>query len=128
MRQRYLGNPGTSSEPTIAEKKEEEIEEKKPSHPSTRNLFGEEHCYVMDAKHMGNLGRYLNHSCRPNLFVQNVFVDSHDLRFPWVAFFAAQFIRAGSELNWDYMYEVGCVPGKEIKCLCKNAECRGRLL
>lgn len=30
----------------------------------------------------------LQHSCSPNLFVQNVFVDTHDLRFPWVAFFS----------------------------------------
>lgn len=30
------------------------------------------------------------HSCSPNLFVQNVFVDTHDLRFPWVAFFASK--------------------------------------
>lgn len=32
----------------------------------------------------------LQHSCIPNLFVQNVFVDTHDLRFPWVAFFASK--------------------------------------
>ena len=30
----------------------------------------------------------LQHSCTPCAFVQNVFVDTHDLRFPWVAFFA----------------------------------------
>lgn len=30
------------------------------------------------------------HSCSPNLFVQNVFVDTHDLRFPWVAFFTSK--------------------------------------
>lgn len=27
----------------------------------------------------------LQHSCMPNVFVQNVFVDTHDLRFPWVS-------------------------------------------
>ncbi|XP_077994206.1 histone-lysine N-methyltransferase SETDB1-like [Glandiceps talaboti] len=96
--------------------------------PSTRLFYGEEHCYVMDAKSIGNLGRYLNHSCSPNLFVQNVFVDTHDLRFPWVAFFAQQFIRAGSELTWDYNYEVGSVPGKVLQCYCGSTECRGRLL
>jgi len=26
----------------------------------TRSLFGEENCYIMDAKSVGNLGRYLN--------------------------------------------------------------------
>ncbi|KAJ0065975.1 hypothetical protein NL108_001192, partial [Boleophthalmus pectinirostris] len=57
---------------------------------NTRSFFdGEESCYIIDAKLEGNLGRYLNHSCSPNLFVQNVFVDTHDLRFPWVAFFAS---------------------------------------
>jgi len=34
----------------------------------------------------------LQHSCSPNVFVQNVFVDTHDLRFPWVAFFASRFL------------------------------------
>lgn len=34
--------------------------------------------------------RLPQHSCSPNLFVQNVFVDTHDLRFPWVAFFASK--------------------------------------
>ncbi|KAG7272390.1 hypothetical protein CRUP_035585, partial [Coryphaenoides rupestris] len=80
------------------------------SSKNTRQFFdGEESCYIIDAKLEGNLGRYLNHSCSPNLFVQNVFVDTHDLRFPWVAFFASKRIRAGTELTWDYNYEVGSV-------------------
>jgi histone-lysine N-methyltransferase SETDB1 len=68
------------------------------------------------------------HSCDPNIFVQNVFVDTHDLRFPWVAFFALRYIKAGTELTWDYRYEVGSVPGKKLYCYCDSAECRGRLL
>ncbi|XP_074605826.1 histone-lysine N-methyltransferase SETDB1-like isoform X4 [Acropora palmata] len=95
---------------------------------STRLMFGEEHCYVIDAKAYGNCGRYLNHSCTPNLFVQNVFVDTHDLRFPWVAFFTQQNVPAGTELTWDYAYEVGSVKGKVMHCYCGSAECRGRLL
>ncbi|CAL1611050.1 unnamed protein product [Knipowitschia caucasica] len=96
---------------------------------NTRSFFdGEESCYIIDAKLEGNLGRYLNHSCSPNLFVQNVFVDTHDLRFPWVAFFASKRIRAGTELTWDYNYEVGSVEGKVLLCCCGSPECRGRLL
>uniref|UniRef100_A0A671SS34 [histone H3]-lysine(4) N-trimethyltransferase n=1 Tax=Sinocyclocheilus anshuiensis TaxID=1608454 RepID=A0A671SS34_9TELE len=96
---------------------------------NTRQFYdGEESCYIIDAKLEGNLGRYLNHSCSPNLFVQNVFVDTHDLRFPWVAFFASKRIRAGTELTWDYNYEVGSVEGKELLCCCGSTECRGRLL
>ncbi|NWU06309.1 SETB1 methyltransferase, partial [Cephalopterus ornatus] len=100
-----------------------------PVRKSTRQFYdGEENCYIIDAKLEGNLGRYLNHSCSPNLFVQNVFVDTHDLRFPWVAFFASKRIRAGTELTWDYNYEVGSVEGKELLCCCGAIDCRGRLL
>lgn len=96
---------------------------------STRKYFGlNEDVYIMDAKSIGNIGRYLNHSCEPNVFVQNVFVDTHDLRFPWVAFFSSQFVRAGQELCWDYNYEVGSIPGKELYCACGADQCKGRLL
>ncbi|KAL0278162.1 UNVERIFIED_CONTAM: hypothetical protein PYX00_000063 [Menopon gallinae] len=97
---------------------------------SVREMFGDgaDDCYVMDAKSSGNIGRYLNHSCQPNVFVQNVFVDTHDVRFPWVAFFALTHIKAGTELTWDYNYDVGSVPDKVLYCYCNNAECRGRLI
>lgn len=68
--------------------------------------------FIMDAKLCGNIGRFFNHSCSPNVFVQNVFVDTYDLRFPWLAFFSINSIRAGTELSWDYQYTVGSVPGK----------------
>ena len=60
--------------------------------------------------------------------VQNCFVDTHDVRFPWVAFFSKWKISAGEELNWDYNYIVDQVPGKEIYCECGAENCRGRLL
>ena len=63
-----------------------------------------------------------------NTFVQNVFVGTQDLRFPWIGVFALSYICAGTELTWDYAYEVGSVPEKEIKCQCGSNECRGRLL
>lgn len=118
---------------------------------SIRKFYGKnESVFIMDAKKLGNIGRYFNvselrrfffvrivtnvpfhilqHSCSPNLFVQNVFVDTHDLRFPWVAFFALSHIRAGTELTWNYNYDVGSVPGKVMYCECGAANCRGRLL
>ena len=39
-----------------------------------------------------------------------------------------RYIRAGTELTWDYNYEVGSVPGKILYCYCGSSECRGRLL
>ncbi|NXK20955.1 SETB2 methyltransferase, partial [Arenaria interpres] len=47
----------------------------------------EESIYVLDATKEGNVGRFLNHSCCPNLFAQSVFVETHNRSFPWVAFF-----------------------------------------
>ena len=96
---------------------------------SSRKLYDkDEDVYIMDAKSIGNIGRYLNHSCNPNIFVQNVFVDTHDLRFPWIAFFTSHYVRAGGELCWDYNYEVGSIPGKELYCSCGSDYCRGKLL
>ncbi|KDR11107.1 Histone-lysine N-methyltransferase eggless, partial [Zootermopsis nevadensis] len=112
----------------VSEPKESD-KSKRPRNQSVREFFGnEEYCYIMDAKNNGNIGRYLNHSCSPNVFVQNVFVDTHDLRFPWVAFFALTYIHAGTELTWDYNYDVGSVPGKVLHCYCGSNDCRGRLL
>lgn len=84
------------------ETEEKPIQEEKIKHKSVRKYFGpDEDIYIMDAmtqvlhtsyfmlqsgecynfpNFQGNIGRYLNHSCDPNVFVQNVFVESHDLR------------------------------------------------
>ncbi|KAL1502081.1 hypothetical protein ABEB36_007279 [Hypothenemus hampei] len=107
------------------------VDDRKSKYTSVRQLFGpneKDNIYIMDAKTTGNIGRFLNHSCSPNVFVQNVFVDTHDLRFPWVAFFSSQFIRAGTELTWNYNYDIGSVPGRELKCYCASLECKQRLL
>jgi histone-lysine N-methyltransferase SETDB1 len=84
--------------------------------------------YIMDAKSWGNIGRWFNHSCSPNIFVQNVFIDTYDLKFPWIAFFAQQAIKAGTELCWNYNYTVGSVKGRVLYCHCNSANCTGRLL
>ena len=39
-----------------------------------------------------------------------------------------RYIRAGTELTWDYNYEVGSVPDKVLYCYCGSPMCRGRLL
>ncbi|CAG0908053.1 unnamed protein product [Cyprideis torosa] len=88
----------------------------------------EKSIYIMDARVKGNIGRYLNHSCDPNAFVQNVFVDTHDARFPWVAIFASKNIKAGEELTFDYSYVVDSVAGKRIDCFCNTKLCRDRML
>ncbi|KAJ8358006.1 hypothetical protein AAFF_G00044800 [Aldrovandia affinis] len=60
--------------------------------------------------------------------VQTCLSRTSKTSFAWVAFFASKRIRAGTELTWDYNYEVGSVEGKELLCCCGSTECRGRLL
>jgi len=102
---------------------------KTPGNLIYRQYFdGETNKYVIDSKNAGNVSRFFNHSCDPNVFVQNVFVDTHDLRFPWQSYFASCFIPAGEELVYDYNYEVGSVDGTILYCNCKSVNCKGRLL
>ncbi|XP_009876038.1 PREDICTED: histone-lysine N-methyltransferase SETDB2, partial [Apaloderma vittatum] len=88
----------------------------------------EENIYVLDATREGNVGRFLNHSCCPNLFAQSVFVETHNRSFPWVAFFTNRHVKAGTELTWDYGYEAGSMPGTEISCQCGVQKCRKKIL
>ncbi|KAJ3584674.1 hypothetical protein NHX12_015169 [Muraenolepis orangiensis] len=44
----------------------------------------------------GNVARFLNHSCRPNLFTQSVFTDTQDPDYPLIAFFT----RRSALVHW----------------------------
>lgn len=58
---------------------------------------GDAHC--IDAKSFGNIGRFLNHLCEPNLLAVRVFTTHQDLRFPRIAFFSSRPIRAGEQIG-----------------------------
>ncbi|XP_078065541.1 histone-lysine N-methyltransferase SETMAR isoform X2 [Mustelus asterias] len=53
----------------------------------------------VDPTHIGNVGRFLNHSCDPNLYMVPVRVNS---LVPRLALFAARNIAAEEELSYDY--------------------------
>jgi len=91
-----------------------------------KQIRSDEEPYVIDGSVFSNLGRYFNHSCDPNMFIQNVFIDSHDLHFPNLALFAQTHIKAGQELTWHYNCEL--LLDREVKCCCGSKNCRGRLL
>ncbi|XP_066496942.1 histone-lysine N-methyltransferase EHMT1-like [Tiliqua scincoides] len=79
---------------------------------------GEE--YYLDGNFYGNVGRFLNHSCEPNLVPVRVTV-SHEI--PSIAFFTSQAIEAGKELGFDYGDQYWQVKGLN-GCLCKSPSCR----
>lgn len=122
-----VGSSGYSFRPR-AVKEPSNLSKKCPKQKSVREFLQLREPYVVASQKTGNIGRFLNHSCEPNLFTQNVFIDTHDLRLPHVALFANRTIRAMEELTWDYSYEIGCIPGRQITCNCGSGSCRGRLL
>eukprot|EP00850_Spirogloea_muscicola_P024223 SM000494S17356 [mRNA] locus=s494:3531:7107:- [translate_table: standard] len=99
---------------------------------SSERLMRDVH-FCLDAAKTGNVARYLNHSCAPNLFVQCVLFDHHDVRAPHVCLFAMEHAPPLVELTYDYNYAVGTVRNedgsvKRISCLCGAPGCRKRLL
>ncbi|KAL6193455.1 hypothetical protein ACLB2K_034539 [Fragaria x ananassa] len=89
-----------------------------------------EYCY--DAGSRGNVARYINHSCEPNLFVQCVLREHHDVSLARIVLFAADNIPPLQELSYDYGYELNSVVGpdgeiKKLFCRCGAAGCRKRL-
>lgn len=81
---------------------------------------------VISAKNCGNVARFMNHSCMPNVYWQPVVRESETELYLHIAFFAVCHIAPLEELTFDY----GTVqPGKterwKKKCLCRSSNCRG---
>ncbi|CAI5769033.1 histone-lysine N-methyltransferase SETDB2 [Podarcis lilfordi] len=106
----------------------ESAHKKQATEDSKAFLKNKESPCLLDATKEGNVGRFLNHSCSPNLFVQSVFVETHNRNFQWVAFFTNRHVKAGTELTWDYGYEAGSMPETETTCQCGAHKCRKKIL
>lgn len=59
--------------------------------------------YTIDAAHYGNISRFINHSCEPNCALWAVWDNCLDPNLPKIVFFAIKKIKAGEELNLDYL-------------------------
>lgn len=74
---------------------------------------------IVDPTSIGNIGRYINHSCHPNAAIVPVRVDSP---VPRLAVFAVEDILAGEEITYDYSSGgsgLGTNP-----CHCGTRQCR----
>ncbi|KAJ8764536.1 hypothetical protein K2173_006276 [Erythroxylum novogranatense] len=81
--------------------------------------------YVIDATKYGNVSRFINHSCMPNLVNRQVLVDSMDSMGAHIGLYASRDIACGEELTYNYRYEL--LPGEGYPCHCGASKCRGRL-
>ncbi|KAG6500629.1 histone-lysine N-methyltransferase, H3 lysine-9 specific SUVH1-like [Zingiber officinale] len=78
---------------------------------------------TLSAKNLGNISRFMNHSCSPNVFWQPVLYDHGDEEYPHIMFFAMKHIPPMTELTYDYGPGSGSLYSK--KCLCGSSNCRG---
>ncbi|XP_033615112.1 histone-lysine N-methyltransferase EHMT1 isoform X1 [Fukomys damarensis] len=86
------------------------------------NKDGEVYC--IDARFYGNVSRFINHHCEPNLVPVRVFMSHQDLRFPRIAFFSTRLIQAGEQLGFDYGERFWDIKGKLFSCRCGSPKCR----
>ncbi|XP_035995927.1 histone-lysine N-methyltransferase EHMT1 isoform X2 [Fundulus heteroclitus] len=80
--------------------------------------------YCIDARFYGNISRFLNHMCEPNLFACRVFTTHQDLRFPHIAFFASENIKAGEELGFNYGDHFWEIKSNVFSCECGSSKCK----
>jgi len=98
------------------------------------NRFGRK--FVVDAMFDGNIGRWFNHSCEPNMDIVNCFTYTQDMRFPVLAFFTTKTVKAGEELTWFYgeNYDMetastGKVAAVDMtECVCGADACKKQLV
>lgn len=99
--------------------------------------------WLIDATTMGNMARYINHSCEPNCIAQLVTPGGKDSKgaahHRRVFVYAKKSIKAGEELSYDYklstpdVLEGGGIMGGQvgdsgqIVCSCGAKRCRGSL-
>ncbi|CAN6246392.1 unnamed protein product [Urochloa humidicola] len=81
--------------------------------------------YMIDATRSGNVSRFINHSCSPNLSTRLVLVESKDCQLAHIGLFANQDIAVGEELAYDYRQKL--VAGNGCPCHCGSKNCRGRV-
>jgi histone-lysine N-methyltransferase SUV39H len=97
---------------------------------------GVESEYTIDAYAFGNVTRFINHSCKPNLRVHPCFIETWNPSLHHLAFFAKRDILAGEELSFDYLGENAGEPMRKtnnnngtakpkLSCSCGAPTCRG---
>ncbi|MCD7465925.1 Histone-lysine N-methyltransferase, H3 lysine-9 specific suvh1 [Datura stramonium] len=78
---------------------------------------------VISAKNGGNIARFMNHSCSPNVYWQLVVRESNNEAYYHIAFFAIRHIPPMQELTYDYGMDKA--DHRRKKCLCGSLNCRG---
>ena len=87
----------------------------------TNNIDGKKDNLYLDGRYYGSFGRFFNHSCDPNCYLQEWEVIGDSCR---LGIFAGRKIDPGEELCYDYRFDEG---NGDFACLCGSPCCRGRV-
>lgn len=83
--------------------------------------------YTIDSSICGNISRFLNHSCDPNLNVYSVWINWSDPKIYHIALFASRDIENGEELTFDYANLSNSENRTIMDCKCESIFCRKNL-
>lgn len=82
-------------------------------------LFRLDNDRIVDATRRGNVGRFINHCCKPNAYARVVNVEAHVKKIVIIALFD---LRAGDEVMYDYKFPI---EDDKVRCFCGAPTCRG---
>ncbi|KAM3723517.1 Histone-lysine N-methyltransferase set-2 [Dirofilaria immitis] len=108
---------GQKIRPTVADEREKRYERRGMG---SSYLFRIDSDNVIDATQMGNLARFINHSCQPNCYAKIVVVDGEKR----IVIYSKLPISKGDEITYDYKFPI---EEDKIDCLCGAPGCRGSL-
>lgn len=106
-----------------AKEKEERLIRWTKEHPNDPNFYvmALQAGWFIDARHVANLARFINHSCDPNCRLTPVNVNGR-IR---CGIFALRDIPAGQFLSYDYHFDTQ--DGDKFVCRCGAKNCRGTM-
>lgn len=62
--------------------------------------------FTIDVAKYGNIGKFINHGCSPNLYALNVLYDHHEKRMTHIILFVVENILPLRELTYHYNYQL----------------------
>ncbi|KAK9741238.1 hypothetical protein RND81_03G091500 [Saponaria officinalis] len=78
---------------------------------------------IVNAKDSGNVARFMNHSCSPNVFWQPVVYEHNGEYYIHIALYAVRHIPPMTELTFDY--GISQSENRRKRCFCGSPNCKG---
>ena len=84
-------------------------------------LFRLDEDAIVDATRRGNIGRFINHCCRPNAYAKIVSLGEGERK---IVIIALRDLKRGDEVMYDYKFPI---EDEKIPCYCGAPNCKGTM-